>query len=106
MHRLLVREQESKAKELENQRGKIYINFICNDVLNIPLTGIETFLAWYYNLMKVMHKCGSTIDQSILLGQIKRSIKQPDNIAHVKSMSGLNQIVTYLKGKYQMDPRL
>ena len=53
-----------------------------------------------------MHKCGSTIDQSILLGQIKRSIKQPDNIAHVKSMSGLNQIVTYLKGKYKMDPCL
>ena len=82
-HQILVREQESEAKELANQRGKIYSSFIRNDVLDIPLTGIEIFLPWYDKLVKVMHKCGSTIDQSIQLGQIKRSIKHPDDIANV-----------------------
>ena len=83
-HKILVRDLESKTRELSNQRGKIYSSFIRNDVLDIPLTGTVDFLPWYDKLVKVMHKCGSTLDQSILLGQIKRSIKHPDDIASIK----------------------
>ena len=53
-----------------------------------------------------MEKCGDSIDQSILLSQIKRSIKHPDDVANTKNMSGLNQGVTYLKAKYQLHPQL
>ena len=91
---------------MANQRGKIYSNFIRTDVLEIQLTGVENFLVWYNQLLKVMEKCGSTIDQGILLAQIKRSIKHPDDITNTRSMSGLNQVVTYLKSKYQLHPQL
>ena len=104
--KILVRQPESKDRELHNQRGKIYASFIRQDALDIPLTGIVAFLPWYDRLNKVLSKCGNTLDQSILLGQIKRSIKNPSDSTSIKSMTGLNQVVTYLKGKYKMDPKL
>ena len=83
-HKILVRQSENKQKELASQRGKIYSNFIRNDALDVQLTGIETFLVWYNQLIKVMEKCGDSIDQSILLSQIKKSIKHPDDISNTK----------------------
>merc|ERR1711873_13758 len=88
-HKILVRKSENRQKELASQRGKIYSNFIRTDVLEIRLTGVENFLVWYNQLLKVMEKCGDTIDQGILLAQIKRSINHPDDVANTKSMSWL-----------------
>ena len=71
----------------QNERGKVYATFIRQDVLEVSLYSISDFLPWYDQLLSVMAKCGDSLDQNILLSQIKKSVKNIEDVNAIKNMT-------------------
>ena len=88
-NKILIRNMEAALKEKASQRSKIFSNHISKDALSINLSNIESFLPWLNQVLKIMEKVGSEIDKDILLEQIRKTLKNPEDYQNTKDMTNL-----------------
>ena len=103
LNKIVIREKENELKERAGERSKLFNNYLRNDAIAAQLNSVSDFLECYSQVTSIMVKCGSSLDQNMLLAQIKKSIRNKEDETVMKPMTGLSQAVNYLCTEYTVN---
>ena len=103
LNKIVIREKENELKERAGERSKLFNNYLRNDAIDAQLNSVSDFLECYSQVTSIMVKCGSSLDQNMLLAQIKKSIRNKEDETVMKPMTGLSQAVNYLCTEYAVN---